>query len=633
MSNPKSKIQNPKSKIQNPKSKIRCLWLALLCCVGLLRAPAPSLGQATVPPPDVASYTIVAAYDPQTHTLTGQQTAMYHNHTTVPIPTLVFHLYLNAFRSAETLWLRESDLRLRGYSFDPNAPGWIRIDQIALADGTALTVKPLDDDETLVEVALPQPVAPGASVSVDIAFTAQFPKAFARTGWADGGDFIFGGQWFPKFGVWEENERHGGAWNAYPFHANSEFYADFGRYDVALTLPQGWVIAATGTAAPTAKANADGTVTHTFSAEHVIDFAWTASPKYREMTRKVEGVDVRVVYYPRQRAMARRALQATAGALPLYHAWFGAYGKSLYPHLTVVIVPPDAGGAGGMEYPTLFTVGALGGMMPACVRMIEVEAVHELGHQWFQSVVATNEAEEPWLDEGFTDYATIRAMNALYDGAIMDCLGWNFSYLAMHRLQYIMYPDTPMAGAAWDFDSLQYGIATYSKPALALTTVERTVGEAAMQRFLSTYFDRYAFAHPRAEDVRAVMEETLGAEVTTWFFEQLVHGNATLDMRVVTLDEQATLEREGDLCIPTTVRVTRSGRQAPETLAWPCDTPTLTIDGAPRLVEIDPAGAIVLDRDLANNQLRRAPDPATGAGLAVRWLRFWQDFLWGGAVW
>jgi len=609
--------------------KTRINLLALLCCVGLLGLPAPSLGRATVPPPDVASYDITATYDPETHTLTGQQTAVYHNRTAAPIPNLVFHLYLNAFRNTETLWMRESDMGMRGYGFDPNAPGWTRIDQLSLADGTVLTVKALDDDETLVEVTLPQPVAPGESISVDIAFTAQFPKVFARTGWADSGDFIFGGQWFPKFGVWES-----GAWNAYPFHANSEFYADFGRYDVALTLPQDWIVAATSTATSGVVANSDGTATHTFVAEHVIDFVWSASPEFREMTREVEGVDVRVVYYPRQRAMARRALEATTGALPLYNAWFGTYGKGLYPQLTVVIVPPDAGGAGGMEYPTLFTVGALGGPMPACLRLIEVETVHELGHQWFQSVVATNEAEEPWLDEGFTDYATVRATNALYDGNLVDCAGWTFSYLAMHRMQYVMFPDTPMAGAAWDFDSMQYGIATYSKPLLALITVERTVGETAMQQFLSTYFDRYAFAHPRAEDLRAVMEEILDAEVAAWFFDQLVHDDGVLDAHVVAIDaEQATLERDGDLCIPTTVRVTHDGRHTPETIAWSCDQPTLTIDGAPRMVEIDPNGAIVLDQDLANNRLRRAPDPVTGLGILVRGLRFWQDFLWGGAVW
>lgn len=602
--------------------------LAFLCCAGFLDAAAPVASQADVPPPDVASYAITAAYDPATHTLTGQQTATYYNRTDTPISTLVFHLYLNAFRSADTLWNRESGMGLRGYGFDPDAPGWQRMDHIALDDGTVLTVKALDADETLVEAKLPQPIAPGETVTVNIAFTAQLPRVFARTGWADDGDFVFGGQWFPKFGVWEN-----GAWNAYPFHANSEFYADFGRYAVALTLPQAWTVAATGTSDAVVTANADGTATHTFVAEHVIDFAWAASPTFRVLTRDVDGVAVRVYYDPQQRAMARRALEATTGALPLYNAWYGTYGKGLYPQLTVVIVPPDAGGAGGMEYPTLFTVGALGGATPACVRLLEVETTHELAHQWFQSVVATNEAEEPWLDEGFTDYTTVRAMNALYGGAVFDCGGWSFSYLAMRRLEYAMFPSTPMAGAAWDYSFMQYAVATYSKPALALTTVERTVGEAAMLRFMRAYFDRYAFAHPRAEDVRSVMAETLGAEVAAWFFDGLVHGEGVLDAQVVVTDAEATVERQGETCIPTTVRVTRGWRRVPETVPWPCDQPSLTLGDSPRTVEIDPANAIVLDQNHINNGLHRAPDLAMWLGFVARWMQALQDFFWGGAAW
>ncbi|MFN2109856.1 MAG: hypothetical protein ACK2UI_09350, partial [Anaerolineae bacterium] len=121
--------------------KTRKCLLALVCCIGLLGLPVPVLSQATVPPPDVASYDITATYDPQTHTLTGQQTAVYHNRTDTAIPNMVFHLYLNAFSSAKTLWMRESDVSMRGYSFNPHAPGWMRIDQISLADGTALSVK------------------------------------------------------------------------------------------------------------------------------------------------------------------------------------------------------------------------------------------------------------------------------------------------------------------------------------------------------------------------------------------------------------------------------------------------------------------------------------------------------------
>jgi aminopeptidase N len=271
--------------------------------------------------------------------------------------------------------------------------------------------------------------------------------------------------------------------------------------------------------------------------------------------------------------------------------------------------------------------------MPRGIRLLEVETVHELAHQWFQSVVATNEAETPWLDEGFTDYSAARAMNALYDGAIFDYGGWRFSYLAMQRLEYQAFPNTPMTGKAWDFDNLRYGVATYAKPSLALTTIERTVGETAMRDFTRAYFDRYAFGHPTEDNVRAVMAETLGADVAAWFFDGLVYGDGTLDAQATWTGDDAALERRGALCIPTTVSITRRTPQDTETRPWTCDVPSLTIEDTAKMVEIDPDNAIVLDRNLANNGIRRTPDVAPWLGIAVRWLRLLQDSFWGGAAW
>jgi hypothetical protein len=611
-------------------------WLLVLTLFGLMSGltpahtgaapPLPTPAAAT-PPPDVASYRIDAAYDPAAHTITAHQTATYHNRTDEPIPDLVFHLYLNAFRSRDTVWMSEGGVGHRGFAFDPEHPGSLRIEELRRADGAMLSPEPVDPDATLVRAALPDPVAPGGAVTVEMTFTAQLPKVFARTGWADDGDFVMAGQWFPKFGVWEA-----GAWDAHPFHANNEFYADFGRYDVALTLPRGWVVGSTGLAQGEPEDNGDGTATHRFVAEHVIDFAWGASPHLREMTRTVDDVTVRLLHYPRQRPRARRVMRATTGALPLYSEWFGPYGLGLYDQLTVLLVPPGAGGAGGMEYPTLFTVGALGGTTPPCVRLLEVETVHELGHQWFQSVVATNEAVEPWLDEGFTDYSAVRAMHALYDGALMDCGGWSFSYLAMRRLEYTSRPETTMAGEAWEFSGFQYAIATYSKPALALTTLERTVGEEAMLRFLRTYVERYGFAHPTGEDVRAVMAETLG-DAATWFFEDFAHGDGVLDAQVDALDGTVTLVREGEACVPTTVRIEQRG-DAPLEIPWPCDAGPLSREvERVRSVEIDPTQDVVLDLNQANDGRRPNADKAAWLGLVIRWLRMLQALFRGGALW
>lgn len=571
----------------------------------------------------MASYAIDARYDPEAHTIRATQTLTYTNRTDIVIPDLVLHLYLNAFRSEETLWMREAGPTHRGYDYDVDAPGWIRIDEIHLSDGTPLSPTAVDADETLVRADLPRPVAPGEALVVEMAFTAQLPKVFARTGWADDGDFVMAGQWFPKAGVWEQ-----GAWNAHPFHANSEFYADFGAYDVALTLPERWVVATTGVAVGELAPNRDGTATQRFVAQHVIDFAWGASPHFRTQSARAGDVHVEVFHYPGARAAARRVMQATLGGLQLYGEWYGSYGGGLFPELTVILTPEDAGGAGGMEYPTLFTVGAMGSKFaPACLRMLEVETLHELAHQWFQSVIATNEAEAPWLDEGFADYSTARAMDRLYEGAMSTCVGWTLSYLAIRRLEYSLFPETLMSGTAWGLGDT-YAVATYSKPALALTTLERHVGEEAMERFLGAYAGRYAFTHPTEADLRAVMAETLGEAVATWFFEDIVESTATMDAQVKVTDSGSiSFDRAGDLCIPLTVRVLDDGETVES--EWPCDASQgADLDETPAAVVIDEERDAVLDLNLANNGWRQTPDRAAWLGLIVRVIRMLQ-IVWG----
>lgn len=592
---------------------------------------------APLPPAEVASYTLDARYDPDTFTITASGTARYHNHSTAPISDVVLHLYLNAFRSAETQWMIDAGPAHRGFAFAADHPASITLDQAQTADGTPLTFTAVDPDATLVRAELPTAVQPGETLVLEIAFTAQLPRVFARTGWADEGQFVMAGQWFPKFGVWEE-----GAWTAHPFRVNNEFYANFGTYEIALTLPADWVVGATGTQLPTTRHNEDGTTTHLLRAEHVIDFAWAASPRFRQLERTIDGVSVRVLYYAGERRTANRVLEATIEGLSLYSAWYGPYGQGLYPYLTVILTPADAGGAGGMEYPTLFTVGALGGLsLPRCIRLLEVETLHELGHQWFQSVVATNEAEEPWLDEGFTDYITTRAIERLYDGGLWSCGGWRFSYLATQRAMYQMQPRVPMAGAAWEFDTFDYAIATYAKPAVALTTLERLVGEEAMLHFMQTYYGRYAFVHPNAEDVYRTMAETLGEPIAAWFFEQWVHGSETLDARVRTFDPGGAgivLEREGEACFPTTVRVTRKGEgradvQVTDDL-WSCEEPIwASTDSDIVQVEIDPDLDLLIDLNLANNSRSRRVEVAEGLGILVRILRLLQSLFWGGAAW
>ncbi|MGD2105696.1 MAG: M1 family metallopeptidase [Anaerolineae bacterium] len=598
--------------------RVALITVMLLLAKLSLVAPIPVRAGRAVP---VASYQIDVTLDVDAKTLRGHQVVTYTNVTDQPIPDLVFHLYLNAFSGPDTVYMRESGGLLKD-------PGWIEVDEIRLRDGTQLELEEIEDGPvrgsergTLARAPLPEPIAPGESVNMVLDFRAKLPFVSARTGYAD--DFFMIGQWFPKLGVWQN-----GAWNAYVFHANSEFYADFGTYDVTITLPTDYATAGTGLLIETTE-HGDGTKAVRYHAEDVIDFAWAASPDFRQASRRVDGTEILYVYLPEHESTVERALDAAELAVTSLGEWYGEYP---YERLTVVDVPDQAMGAGGMEYPTLVTAGKAPG--PSGwdgYRMLELVIVHEIGHQWWQSMVAFNEAEEPWLDEGFTDYSATRLVGQAYGAgtSLLDVGRLEVGYLDLRRADYLSNPRVPMAGRAWDFRGHEYAVATYSKPILALTTLERVIGENAMLELMRTFFQRYQFAHPTAEDFRAVAEEVTGRELT-WFFEGLVYGDGVLNYAVTSLDAHSvTVVREGDLVIPTEVLVTFcDGTTVTE--VWDGEATEQSFEYPDRSVcsaQIDPDRKLVVDVEWFDNGLSRRMEVVPWLALVSRWVAALQDAL------
>ena len=255
-------------------------------------ARAPRLPERAEP---VADYTISVTLDPADKTLTGRQRLTWRNTSPDTIGDLWFHFYLNAFRNSNSTFFRESSGQLRDDEMPEDGWGWIEVDSMTIADGGA-DLKPSlrfeapddgnKDDRTAARVLLPRPVKPGESITLDIAFTAQLPKIFARTGYVR--DYFLVGQWFPKLAVYEPAGMRGratGGWNCHQFHGNSEFYADFGQYRVDITLPSTFVVGATGVRVEK-RENTNGTSTYVYEQANVHDFAWTASPHFVELRRK-----------------------------------------------------------------------------------------------------------------------------------------------------------------------------------------------------------------------------------------------------------------------------------------------------------------------------------------------------------
>ncbi len=633
--------------------------LAALCLLALAAcqpAPAPSS-----PPPDrptVADtalsdrrvrYVMDVTLDPEARTVAGTARITWRNPDRVPVDTLQFHLYLNAFRDSLSTFMRESGGSHRGYRLGEKGWGGIEIEEMRLSDGTSLaqhlafiqTTDDNPDDRTVAEVVLPRAVAPGDSAVLDVRFTARLPRIFARTGWATastGEPFFMVAQWFPKLGVREipgqryvPAEAPRGRWSTHQFHRNTEFYADFGSYRVTLRVPAGYHVGATGLR--TAEATEAGTVALTYSADDVHDFAWTASPAFEVYEDQWAHVRLRLLVQPEHEGQAHRHFDAAKVALERYARWVGPY-----PYTTLTLV--DAvGGANGMEYPTLITCGTVYGL-PRWARALELVTIHEFGHQYFYGMLASNEAEEAWLDEGLNSYLEARIMDDAYgSGSVLDLPGLELSDEAFQRLSYLT--SNPGSGviATPAYQMQGYSKLAYSKPATILLSLQRHLGEPTMNRVMQTYYARWRFRHPTTRDFRAVAEEVAGQDLS-WFFDAYVYGSDVVDYGITSIVPDSTCAVAGSCGTVTVARAERG--LFPQTLVLEFadgTVDTLRYDGRDatrafhyrassplRTARLNPGG-LPLDATPLDNHRSAAPDVAWAHKMQTKYLAWAQQLL------
>ncbi|MDA1333770.1 MAG: M1 family metallopeptidase [Bacteroidetes bacterium] len=592
------------------------------------------------------SYRMDVTLDPDARTVSGSQRLTWRNPDNVPVDELQFHLYLNAFRNNESTFMRESGGQHRGNSAsDDNPWGGIEVRGMRIADDEGdfqpglpsaperdLTdrmtfIQPDDgnpDDLTVMSVALPQPVGPGETIALDITFDSRLPEVVARTGWkvTDTGNPLFMvAQWFPKIAVYEiPGQRYvpkdalKGAWNAHQFHENSEFYADFGTYDVTMTVPEDYVVGASGLIE--SESNSDGQKTVRYLADDVHDFAWTASQDYLVFEQQWQHVAIRALVRPAHKGQGQRHIDAAVTALERYADWVGEY-----PYTTLTVV--DAiGGANGMEYPTLITSGTAYAL-PQSARFLELVTIHEFGHQYFYGLLASNEFEEAWLDEGMNSYIESRIMDDAYPGgSVIDFGPFELGDIEMQRLGYVK--DNPSKGAlftsSWEYSMGDYGKASYPKPATVMNTLERYWGWEMQREFLRTYYDTWRFRHPTTRDLQDVAE-SVSEQDLDWFFGQFVYGTAVVDQEVVsilntrqdddTFRTRVRVRRNEDGVFPTTLQV-RTATDSTFTAQWDGvdQWKDISFSSPSRVVEawLDPDRAILLDINHLNNRMVIAPE-------------------------
>jgi hypothetical protein len=635
---------------------MRFLLVGAALLVSGTPGPQPITGEIAPPlSPRNANYSIDVRLDPASRTITGSEVITWRNITSRPAADLRFHLYWNAWRDDRSSWQRERQLvraagarnrladdrsrievtsvRITGGGQPIDLTGTLRF--IAADDGNA-------DDRTVLQAPLPQPAAPGTTLTIEVAWTAHVPRPVARTGAI--GSFFFIAQWFPKLGVLQDT-----GWNCHQFHSNTEFFSDYGVYDVRMTVPGSWVVGATGVVRER-RDNGDGTATHRYYQEDVHDFAWTTSPDSTEHTARFEHpalppVEMRLLLRPDHADQAERHFEATRAALRYYGEWFGAYP---YGHITIVD-PAYQSGANGMEYPTLFTARS-NWLAPEHSNDPEDVIVHEAGHQFFYGIVGNNEFEDAWMDEGINTYAEARVMDAWYptyrqERYFGDFVPFVFKDIRLTREwdwnRFAGYRRTPKLDEQ-STPSYRYypggNVTSYNKTALWLNTMERWLGWPVMQRTLSAYFARWQFRHPKPDDFFRIASDAAGRDLGP-YFDQVYRGSDVFDYGIDELRSEreadryrttVVVRRYGEAIFPIDVRVTfAGGRRVMEHWDGKDRWHLYTYESPERAVtaEADPEHILLLDVNLTNNSRALTPMDRWAPKAATKWSLKWMVWL------
>jgi hypothetical protein len=527
----------------------------------------------------IVDYWIDARLDERAHEIHGTLRLAWRNATTRTVDRLPFHLYMNAFRAEDTAWMADARGKHRGMKFERDRWGFVdvtRVERVAHDPGQgALALEHVpaegrtalrfaeDADPTTMSVSLDAPLEPGASIVLELEFTTRLPQVFARTGYHD--DFHMAGQWFPKIAVLEQ----AAGWQAHTFGLNSEFYADFGDYEVFLDVPEAFVVGATGIAVAEHEAEAGRKRMH-YRAQMVHDFAWVADPDFIERWGEYHGIRIRQLIQPEHVDDAQAHLDVQLAALASMEARFGPYPWST---ITIVHAPEGAGGAGGMEYPTLYTTSdiELPKWEPPWLLRERVSglftSVHEFGHQYFQGLFASNEHAQPWLDEGINTMSNQLVYWDAYgeDPWLLQLLGHELTTKDLLLVSLLAGGDLDVVDQPADaFDPLlgSYGVVTYQKTAAVMLTLRELCGREPWDRAFARYSVAARFRHPTGAQLERILVEEIGGADgrlalvgdggpdTVWldvqqFLDQGLRGAAVADFELHSIGNRPRLGHAG----------------------------------------------------------------------------------------
>ena len=512
-------------------------------------------------------YVINVNMDVVTNRFSGTEKIDYTNNSPDTLSKVYFHLYWNAFQPGSSMDIRSLELgktklaepgrRSDGLDWDPRVKdriGKLTPEEIGYQKVMSIKVNGVDqklkEHETILEVILTKPILPKSKVQMDVNFAAQVPLQIRRSGRDNKEGIRYSmSQWYPKMVEYDYQ-----GWNANQYIAR-EFYGVWGDFDVNITIDKNYLVTAGGdlqnanelgfgyeTSEVNIKPNVSTKNVWKWQSYNVHDFVWAADPNYKMITRTVkDGPLIRVVYKAVDSLEKRwqNLADTTALVYPIIAKIFGAY-----PYKTYTFIQ---GGDGGMEYPmaTLIVGPSIG------------TAVHEWMHTWYQMLMGTNESLYPWMDEGFTDYSSTRAMAELRNAKGFWFTG---SYRGYFNLAKSGLEEPASTHSDHYNTNYAYGNAAYSKGAVFLSQLGYIVGDSIRDKILLSYYNQWRFKHPNPNDFIRVAEKISGMELD-WYKEYWINSTKTIDFTVGDINVKegktmVTIKRIGKMPMPVDVLIT-----------------------------------------------------------------------------
>lgn len=522
-----------------------------------------------------ADYKMEVSMDVKTYQYKGKQELIYTNNSSDTLRKVFYHLYNNAFQPGSEMDMRlqsvkDPDGRMvnkikvddkttknesRIAKLLPNEIGYLHISNFK-QDGESAKAKEV---ETILEVTLAKPILPGKTATFTLDFEGQVPIQIRRSGRNNKeGVELSMAQWYPKIAEFDFE-----GWHADPYIAR-EFHGVWGNFDVKITIDKKYLLGGTGylqngneigynyqNESVTVKIpKKQKTLTWHFVAPMVHDFTWAADRNYLHDVVKTDfGTTLHFIYKTNPKILEnwKQAQPKTAALMNYFNTIVGKYPYEQYSVIQ--------GGDGGMEY-AMCTLILGEGTFEGLVGVI----AHEMGHSWFQHVLATNESKHSWMDEGFTSFIEDLGVNELAEKKSANPFAGSYkSYINLANSG----KEQPLSTHSDRYDeNRSYSIASYSKGELFLTQLEYLIGKENLMKTVKRFYSEFKFKHPTPNDIKRTAERVSGANLD-WYLTDWTKTLNTIDYGIKNVDSATdgvkktgvSLERIGRMPMPIDILV------------------------------------------------------------------------------